>query len=186
VIERLVDEAAKWLRGKGTNQWADPWPDLDGRNKRIEDDLAHGRTWLLWDDNDDVAVATITIDAVDPVDPWRNQIWPTAWLAEEALYVHRVVVRRSHAGRELGAMLLDWASGVAERQVGSPLLRVDVWTDNTALHQYYEDHGFELCHIRDERELPGYPARALFERRTSPNGNSRHTQNFIEQLPSEQ
>ncbi len=179
MIERLVDEAARWLRGKGTNQWAKPWPDLDGRNKRIEDDLAHGRTWLLWDD--DIAAATITIDTVDPVDPWRNRIWPTDWLAEDALYVHRVVVRRSHAGRGLGAMLLDWASGVAERLVGSPLLRVDVWTSNKALHRYYERHGFELCHIRDEQALPGYPARALFERRASPNGNREYTATFLEQ-----
>lgn len=118
MVERLVDEAARWLRGKGTNQWAKPWPDLDGRNKRIKDDLVHGRTWLLRDD--DVAAATITIDTVNPIDPWRNRIWPTAWLAEEALYVHRVVVRRSRAGRALGAMLLDWASGVAEHLVGSP------------------------------------------------------------------
>jgi GNAT superfamily N-acetyltransferase len=113
------------------------------------------------------------------VDPARIRIWPAHRLTEPALYVHRVIVRRSHAGIGLGARLLDWASGVAIRLIGSPLLRVDVWTDNWELHSYYRSQGFELCEYRDPKELPDYPARALFERRVSPNGRHDHTPLFM-------
>jgi len=179
VVRELVDEAAEWLRGKNTSQWATPWPDRGGRDNRILEDLALGRTWVLWDDA--IAVGTITIDTVDPVDPSKNHVWPAHTLSESALYVHRVIVRRSHAGLGLGARLLDWASAVATRLIGSPLLRIDVWTDNWDLHAYYRRQGFTLCEYRDPKELPDYPARALFERRVSPNGHRDEAQPFTDQ-----
>jgi hypothetical protein len=182
VVRELVDEAAEWLRGKNTDQWAKPWPDLSGRDKRILEDLARGRTWIVWDR--DIAAGTITIDIEDPVDAAKNPVWPAHRLAESALYVHRVIIRRSHAGLELGARLFDWASAVATRLIGSPLLRIDVWTDNWDLHAYYRRQGFTLCEFRDPRELPDYPARALFERRVSPNGRH-HSPLFMEQHRAE-
>jgi GNAT superfamily N-acetyltransferase len=182
VVQELVDEAAVWLRGKKTDQWAKPWPDRDGRDRRILGDLARDRTWVVWDDN--IAAGTITIDTEDPVDAAENLVWPAHRLTESALYVHRVIVRRSHAGLELGARLFDWASARATRLIGSPLLRIDVWTDNWDLHAYYRRQGFTLCEFRDPRELPDYPARALFERRVSPNGRHR-TPLFREQHPAE-
>ena len=176
MIRELVDEAASWLRTKDTDQWAKPWPDQSGRDQRIDEDLIQGRTWLLWDAG--TAVGTITIDTDDPVATARNRVWPTHRLAEPALYVHRVIVRRSHAGLGLGAWLLDWASSVAMRLIGSPLLRIDVWTDNWQLHSYYRSQGFELCEYRDARELPDYPARALIERRNTPNARRDHASVF--------
>lgn len=163
VIRNLTDEASHWLRGKNTDQWARPWPSPSGRDKRIIEDLVAGRTWIVWDN--DLGVGTITIDTRVPVDAAQNRVWPAHRLTESALYVHRVIVRRSYAGRQLGAGLLDWASAVAVSTVGSPLLRIEVWTDNWALHSYYRRQGFTLCEYRDPKELPGYPARALFERR---------------------
>lgn len=179
----MVDGAARWLRGKNTNQWAEPWPDRSGRDQRILEDLTRGRTWVVWDDG--IAAGTITIDTQDPVDAAKNRVWPADRLTEGALYVHRVVVRRSHAGLGLGARLFDWASAVATRLTGSPLLRIDVWTDNWALHAYYRGQGFTLCEYRDPRELPGYPARALFERRVGPNGRHDPAQLFKEQHPAD-
>lgn len=143
------------------------------------DDLTRGRTWVLWDDS--TAAGTITIDTEDPVDPSKKPVWPAYRLGESALYVHRVIVRRSHAGQGLGARLLDWASAVATRLIGSPLLRIDVWTDNWDLHAYYRSQGFILCEYRDPHELPGYPARALFERRVSPNGCRDEIRPFTDQ-----
>jgi GNAT superfamily N-acetyltransferase len=170
VIKDLVVEAAEWLRGKNTDQWATPWPSAIGRDKRIEDDVRAGRSWIAWDG--DVGVGTITLDVKFPVDAAKNPVWPAHRLEEVALYVHRVVVRRCYSGNRIGAGLLDWASGKAESLIGKPLLRIDVWTNNKDLHGYYESKGFTPCGVRAEAELPDYPARALFERRTSPNGLS--------------
>jgi GNAT superfamily N-acetyltransferase len=171
VILELVEDTAGWLRGKNTNQWATPWPDRPSRDERIRQDLAGGRTWIAWDGS--IAAGTITIDADDPVGPAGNYVWPEYRRLERALYVRRVITRRqSHAGLGLGAALLNWASEAAQRQLGLPLIRIDVWTDNCDLHDYYRDQGFVLCEFRDPRALPGYPSLALFERRTSPAQNN--------------
>jgi GNAT superfamily N-acetyltransferase len=172
VVMELVDEAAQWLRGKDTDQWEVPWPDASGRDKRIQDDVRAGRTWIAWNEDVGIGVGTITLDENHPVDGAENPVWPVHHLRERALYVHRVVVSRRYSGLGLGAGLLDWASGKAMALIGTPLLRIDVWTDNAALHEYYKRQGFEYLITRDEKDLPDYPARALFERRTSPNGRN--------------
>jgi GNAT superfamily N-acetyltransferase len=171
VVLQLAREAAQWLRGKDTDQWARPWPDPERREQRIQRDIAAGKTWILWDDM--TGTATVTVDKQDTIALAGHRVWPEHRLAEPALYVRRMIVRRSYAGLDLGAGLLDWATSVATRELGTALLRIDVWTDNRGLHAYYEGQGFTLCEIRDPAELPDYPARALFERRINPNGHSR-------------
>jgi ribosomal protein S18 acetylase RimI-like enzyme len=64
----------------------------------------------------------------------------------DAGYVHRLAVRRSHAGQGLGYRLLDWS----DEQVcarGRGVLRLDVVSDNAPLRGYYEKVGF--AHQRD-------------------------------------
>jgi GNAT superfamily N-acetyltransferase len=182
VVRGLAGEASTWLRGQNTDQWATPWPDSRHRDERLKQDLAAGRTWLAWDD--DIGVATITINTRDPVDYAENRVWPEHRRAETALYVRRMIVRRSHAGLGLGAGLLDWATDVAKRELRTTLLRIDVWTTNQKLHDYYLNQGFTLCEFRDPAELPDYPSRALFERRLDPNANSRAALLFTEHQQS--
>jgi GNAT superfamily N-acetyltransferase len=158
VILELLDDAVRWLRGKNTDQWAKPWPDEEGRNKRIEQDLLEGKTWLLRDGT--VVAGTITIDPAD------NEVWPAEKRRENAIYVRRVIVRRRYAGIGLGARLLDWAADVGARMHGARLIRIDVWTTNTELHTYYQKQGFTLSEFRAPDDLPDYPSRALFERST--------------------
>jgi GNAT superfamily N-acetyltransferase len=171
VVRELAKEAARWLRGKNTDQWAQPWPDPARRDQRLRRDIAAGKTWILWDEA--TGAATVTVDTQHTMALAGHRVWPDHRLAEPALYVRRMIVRRSYAGLDLGAGLLDWATSVATRELGTVLLRIDVWTDNMGLHAYYQGQGFTLCEIRDPADLPDYPARALFERRINPNGQSR-------------
>jgi GNAT superfamily N-acetyltransferase len=60
--------------------------------------------------------------------------------------VHRLAVRRAHAGAGLGYRLLDWA-GARVRERGRAALRLDVVTGNRRLREYYEAAGF--AHRRD-------------------------------------
>jgi GNAT superfamily N-acetyltransferase len=166
VIGELGDDARLWLRGKDTDQWLVPWRGQEGPARRIVRDVADGHSWIAWED--DLAVATITVGFEVPLAGPDSPVWPASALAEKALYVHRVIVRRVYAGRGLGAALLDWATGFGLRTIGTPLLRIDVWTDNWALHDYYRRQGFTFVEFRSAEELPDYPSRALFERRTVP------------------
>ena len=125
---------------------------------RVLDDLLGGKTWLAMDDAK--MAATITIDPVD------NGVWPADKRREPAVYVRRVIADRGYGGREVGACLLDWASDVAVRVYGAQWIRVDVWTTNLELHEYYRAQGFEDAGLRDLDDEPDYPSRDLFQRST--------------------
>jgi GNAT superfamily N-acetyltransferase len=178
-IRELVRQAAEWLRkSKDTDQWETPWPDPAGQVERIQNDLLEGKVWLVW--HGTVTAATITVDTQGPLALNNQPVWPADKSREPALYVRRVIVRRSYAGRGLGAALLDWAADVARRDHEAALIRIDVWTTNRDLHAYYERQHFRSCEGRDPRDLADYPAQALFERKAGPSGSAYRTM-FVEE-----
>lgn len=65
---------------------------------------------------------------------------------DDAGYVHRLAVRRSHAG--IGRPLLDWADAVVGKR--RAYLCVDVMSENVRLRRYYERLGFHRV-----REISG-------------------------------
>ena len=79
-------------------------------------------------------------------------------------YAHRLITARDYAGRGLGADLIDWAGLRGQRLYGAKWIRIDVWTSNAALHDYYGETGFERCGSCAD---PGYPSGALFQKRVS-------------------
>jgi GNAT superfamily N-acetyltransferase len=156
---RLIDEAGTWLRTKDTDQWAEPWPNRKARDGRVRRDLADGKTWIVWDGKTPAAMVTIA-----------EQANPCVWsgcecdLSEPAVYVHRLVTARGYAGCGLGAELIDWAGMRGHRLNGAKWIRIDVWTSNTALHQYYKMARFEPCGYCTD---PAYPSGALFQKPVS-------------------
>ncbi len=149
-------EAAAWLGALGTDQWSKPFPDEATQTARLLAGINAGETWIVRDGAD--AVATITLNGfANPL------LWTEDECAEPARYVHKMTVRRSHAGMGLGGTLLDWAGDRAAGE-GASWLRLDAWTTNKALHAYYEREGFK--HVRTV-VLPEYPSGALFQRRAA-------------------
>ncbi len=157
-VEELRAEATAWLATKGLDQWQWRHPRLASTRPRAADAIDRGSCYLAYDADDEL-VGTITID--DQADP---EFWPSAERDESALYVHRVVVRRSAAGADIGGTLLEWAAERA-RTTGHRWLRLDAWKTNSALHRYYEAHGF--AHVRTV-DLPHRGSGALFQRRVLP------------------
>ncbi|MEW2358543.1 GNAT family N-acetyltransferase [Spirillospora sp. NPDC029432] len=154
----LIDSAAGWLRTKGTTQWQRPWPDREQRDQRVLDALERGQTWLLMEEA--APVATVTLTRTPNV-----ALWTARQRAQPALYLHRLVVDRGRAGLGIGAHLLDWAGVRAREWYGARWLRIDVWTDNYALHRYYRERGFKR--LRQSPGIPDYPAGALFQKDTA-------------------
>jgi GNAT superfamily N-acetyltransferase len=155
-VHSLLAEASDWLRvHKRTDQWAEEWPSPEVRIQRIGKAIQARRTWIAWDGV--LAAATITAS------PNHHGIWPKEKQREPAVYVRRLVVSRQYSGHGLGAQLLDWAGMRATSEYGARWVRVDVWTTNTELHEYYRRQGFEFYDLCAD---PDYPSGALFEKPT--------------------
>lgn len=155
----LIEEAAGWLKTKGTDQWASPWPSRDERDERIKLGLASGKTYLVWDRDrpDGPPAATVTLDSEgNPV------LWDAEELCDTCVYLHRLVVARAYKDRDLGTQLIAWSGAWAARTWDAREIRIDVWTHNAALHGYYKERGFEF--IRNNIDFAVWPAGCLFSR----------------------
>jgi GNAT superfamily N-acetyltransferase len=158
-VHDLIDEASLWLRTKDTKQWAEPWPNKKQRDDRVRTDLERGKTWIVRDE-EAVPAATVTL-AEEPI--------PYVWrgcecnLSDQAIYIHRLITARSYAGLGLGGELIDWAGLRGRARYGARWIRIDVWTDNAALHHYYKMAGFEPAGYCAD---PFYPSGALLQKPT--------------------
>jgi GNAT superfamily N-acetyltransferase len=85
-------------------------------------------------------VGTVTLQWEDP------RFWGDDGSDGRAGYVHRLAVRRTHAGTGLGALLLSWAADEV-LAAGRSRLRLDVVSHNRPLRRYYESVGFAF--VRD-------------------------------------
>jgi GNAT superfamily N-acetyltransferase len=158
-IISLIDEAAGWLRGKDTDQWASPWPNRAARDGRVRRGLRNGCTWIA--EAAGRPIATITYR------PQGNQVlWTRREQWQPAVYVSRLIVTRSAAGLGVGSAMVDWAAARAVRDWNAQWIRIDVWTTNVALHNYYEKRGFRFSRIA-LCEASDYPSAALFQKPTS-------------------
>src|SRR5204863_5407614 len=81
----------------------------------------------------DEAAATVSLFEED------ERFWPGA--AHDALYVHKLAVRRRFAGMDLGSAIITWAEARA-RERGKRFVRLDTSADNPGLLAYYERVGF--------------------------------------------
>lgn len=155
----LIDEAAGWLRGKDTDQWATAWPSRAARDGRIHRGLRNGNTWIA--EAGGQPIATITCR------PHGNQkLWTPREDRTPAIYLSRLIVTRSAAGLGLGAAMIDWAGARGLSEWNAQWIRIDVWTTNVALHNYYEKRGFRFCRIAS-CQAEDYPSAALFQKPTS-------------------
>jgi ribosomal protein S18 acetylase RimI-like enzyme len=163
----LIDEAARWLSSeKGTDQWQRPWPDRAVRDMRICRGIKSGRTWMVEDgsrpeDDPRRLVGTVTCGRGG-----NRKLWTQRERNEPALYISRLIVSRRTAGRGVGAALIDWA-GLRGRAWDAQSIRIDVWTTNNELQNYYKSQGFRHVRTHDLDKPWDYPSAALFQKPTT-------------------
>ena len=121
----ILNEAARWLASRGINQWR-----VDGFPRElIAADISRGEVYIARSERR--AVGTFTL-------MWSDELfWPGA--AEAAGYIHRIAVRRDTRG--LGIVLIKFAER-ATATTGRKLLRLDCFSGNAVLCNYYERAGF--------------------------------------------
>lgn len=150
-VVALWNEAKEWLATKGTDQWQYPV-----RIDSIRQKVAEGAVWLL-DNDQGEPIATITLD--EDADP---RLWKPEDHPEDALYAHRLVVRIDKRHNRVGQKVLEWAIQKA-RNESKIWLRLDAWTSNALLHEYYLSTGFTLVRVIKDRSVT---SGALFQRST--------------------
>jgi hypothetical protein len=159
-ITRLIGEAAAWLGARGTDQWARPWPSEQARDARVLRGIRSGSTWIAEDQGE--ATATITYRRTG-----NHKLWNAREQRDPAVYVSRLIVSRKRAGDEIGAGLIDWAGQQALKAWEAQWIRIDVWTTNIELHNYYEKQKFEPVRICPFDDPDSYPSAALFQKPTA-------------------
>lgn len=149
-ILTLRDEASTWLRERGIEQWT------ADKTDEITANVTGGWTWVVEDEH--TVICSITLRGPD------FDFWEAADEPSSGLYIYKAMVARAYAGQDLGGEMLDWAGDLAYRN-GYNWLRLDCWRSNTALHRYYERHGFRHVRtvVRSWRQ-----SGALFQRPTAP------------------
>jgi GNAT superfamily N-acetyltransferase len=145
IVAALLDEATTWVNDLGFNQWPLPFP-----RDQLGVAISRGEVYVI-EGEDGEAVGTVTILEDDPM------YWPGR--SNDALYVHKLAVRRDHAGRGIGAAIIEWANAEAA-ETGREFLRLDCQGDNPGIRDYYEGLGFEH---RGDLEMNGQPM-SLYER----------------------
>jgi len=126
-VAGLIDEATVWVRELGHEQWTLPFP-----RDELAAAIERGEVYL--GEVNGEPVGTVTILSDDPV-YWGER-------PPDALYVHKLAVRRDHAGRGIGAAIVEWADARAAA-AGRDFLRLDCLRDDPAIRAYYERLGFE-------------------------------------------
>lgn len=143
-IMRWRRERVAWLASMGEDQWSISLP-----RWAVAATVLAGQTWMVR--SSDVPIGTITLSAYTSLDEmWKPDLDPEAlWYPDDypgdAIYAAKIIVPFEHAGSDLGSEMLDWAGGRAF-DAGLTWLRLDAWTTNTRLHNYYRRLGF--THVR--------------------------------------
>ncbi|MBO3746590.1 GNAT family N-acetyltransferase [Streptosporangiaceae bacterium NEAU-GS5] len=156
----LLAETADWLNGLGVRQW----PVGGFPAARIAPLIDEGVMYVLDGEDGSGPVATMALDGNADA-----EFWTPGDLPGGAFYVHKLAVRRSHAGLGVGEALLDWA-GLRVAAAGRRWLRLDCAKDNPRLQHYYRDQRFH--HVRTV-DLAHRASGALFERGAALRGPGR-------------
>lgn len=130
LVSEILTEAALWLRERGMVLWAPH----EVSASRVAPDVQAGFFFLAWSGR--TAVGTMRLTPSDPV------FWPEA-AQGEALYLHRLAVRRAVAGGLVSSGMLRWAVGHAAA-CGARSLRLDCEASRSSLRRVYERFGFSF------------------------------------------
>jgi GNAT superfamily N-acetyltransferase len=134
LVYQVRDLAGEWLATKGTDQYRGSL-DMAQVHANIDHDFDKF-PFVSWE-VDGRVVAMMAI--IDP----EADFWTPEELAEPQTYISRFFVVEHGMG--YGSALLGAVTEQA-RKDGNRWIRLNYWSTNTKLHDYYVAHGFE--HLR--------------------------------------
>ena len=134
IVHDMLLEAARWVDALGVVMWEQGELELE----RLRSEVAAGSFFIAFIGNDAAGAVKFQLDDL--------LFWPDLPQTDSA-FVHRLVVRRSYAGRGVSTALLAWAVE-RTRQLGKSWLRLDCDADRPKLRALYEQFGFTFHSFR--------------------------------------
>ncbi|GAA0137219.1 GNAT family N-acetyltransferase [Paenibacillus sp. YSY-4.3] len=128
IVREMLIEAAEWMASLGVQQWNPQ----QFTPSEIDKYFAEREVYLLV--REDQAVGMFTLQSSDP------EYWG-ALNEEDCSYLHRLTVRTSWRGQQLGGAMIEWAVK-RTKQLGRRALRLDCWDGNAKLNRMYAGMGF--------------------------------------------
>lgn len=126
VAAEIIREAASWIEQRGEPLW-----DLQ--------DLSAARLAKRCQPHEVFAGELAGEPVVAALIQERDvEVWPDDG---QALVIHKLAVRRAHAGRGFAGQMLDFAAQHARSQ-GKRVLRLDTAAERIKLRKFYEAAGF--------------------------------------------
>ena len=139
IVVDVLGEAARWLEERNMPLWQ-----VDELNpEQIATDVARGLFFI--------AESLAETAGVMRFQEEDSLFWPDA-AQGEAMYIHRLAVRRKNAGGGVSSALLRWAVE-RTRSLGRRYLRLDTDAARPRLRGVYEGFGFQH---RDDRQVGPY------------------------------
>jgi GNAT superfamily N-acetyltransferase len=142
-VSLVLTEAAGWLEGRAMALWRS----ADLTPAHLAGDVEGGEFFVAEIEGE--VVGTVKFQLSD------DAFWPDAPV-DEAAYIHRLAVRRAHAGGYVSRALLKWAVARA-RDHRRRFLRLDCDGTRPRLRAFYEQFGFR--HHSDRQMGPYLAAR---------------------------
>jgi GNAT superfamily N-acetyltransferase len=139
LVSSVLQEAAEWLRQRGDPLWSTD----ELAPSAICADVDGGRYVLAL--VSELAIGTARLTTEDPL------FWPDA-ITGEAMYLHRLAVRRAHAGGATSRLIVDFGCAHA-KNLGCAYLRLDCDASRASLRSLYEALGFTY---QGERTVGSY------------------------------
>lgn len=134
-LVEILTEAANWVEQMdGTIMWVEG--ELEEHRVRAEAEAG----MFVVAEAEGIVVGAIRFQLDDRL------FWPDLD-GRDSAFVHRLAVRRSHAGQGISTALVQWTVDRA-RSLGKRYLRLDCDADRTRLREMYERFGFRLHSYR--------------------------------------
>lgn len=103
----------------------------------VEAEIAEGRQWKILVEGQ---IACIFVTAYADPDIWGEKG------SAPAVYLHRIVTDPRFRGRQFVVEIMRWAK-IHGQGMGKKFVRMDTWSDNLRLKEYYTQSGFQFLDI---------------------------------------
>jgi GNAT superfamily N-acetyltransferase len=145
-IYAVLTEAADWLRSMGMPMWQNGELEPEKLSRSAD-------SFYIAEDMGGSSAGVVMLTTE------KDEFWPDV-SCEQTLFLHRLAIRRAHAGHGLSRFLLDFAIQKA-KSMGFRFVRLDCASDRLRLRAVYEDFGF--THHSDKTVDSFHVARYEFE-----------------------